>query len=60
MVDDPTELIYLTHKNLSYKKARKNVGPNEPCCNLLDEESDLFIKFASLNSLEKQIINVIS
>ena len=60
MVDDPTDLINLTHKNLSYQKARENVGPNEPCSNLIDEKSSNFIKFDQLTDYEKQIINVIS
>lgn len=60
MVDDPTKLVGLTHKNLSYKDARKNIEPNQPCCNTLDEKSDNFIKFDQLDEFEKQIINIIS
>ena len=38
------DLIDISHTNKAWINARKDIGPNEPCTNYLDEESPEFLK----------------
>ena len=38
------DLIDISHTNKAWVKARKDIGPNEPCTNYLDEQSPEFLK----------------
>lgn len=42
---DSHYLVYLSHHNIEYKKARGNISEFAPCCKYLDETSEDFIKF---------------
>ena len=38
------DLIDISHTNNAWINARKDIGPNEPCTNYLDEQSPEFLK----------------